>query len=255
MLQSVMKALMSMEIFLYLGIGTMTHSTHGTRVHKQKRKNPFKIMAKACIAVLSIGLGGCMDLYEPPSVNDKLIQVKEEAFLQDVPVADVDEGYIRNLAHHYNRYGASTMDLLVTYDPHSKDNTAMNATNTVGDIAQELRVVYDVVNVKAGIMPVASQNEAPRLLISYDSFSAHAPQGCDGMMPGLDGRPSENDSRYKLGCSIATLKARQVARPADLLGRDAVYQTTEGRSAANIVDSHRSGAEKEALTGQSASEE
>ncbi len=233
----------------------MTRSIHGTKGRNQKRNNPFKNMAKACVALLSIGLGGCMDLYEPPTINDKPIQVKEEAFLQDVPVDDVDDGYIRTLAHHYNRYGASTMDLLVTYDPHSRDNTAMNATDKVGDIAEALRRVYDVTNVKAGIMPIASQNEAPRLLVSYDFLSAHAPRGCDGMMPGLEGRPSENDSRYKLGCSIATLKARQVSRPADLLGRDAVYQTTEGRSAANIVAGVRSGAQNESLSGQSASEE
>jgi type IV pilus biogenesis protein CpaD/CtpE len=233
----------------------MTHSTNGTKVRHQKRKNSsFKNLAKACVALLSIGLGGCMDLYEPSTINEAPIQVKEEAFLQDVPLDDVDDKYIRALAYHYSRYGASTMDLLVTYDPHSKDNTAMKATNAVGDIAETLRGVYDVTDVKAGIMPVASQHEAPRLLVSYDSYSAHAPQGCDGMMPGLDGRPMEDDSRYKLGCSIATLKARQVARPADLLGSDSVYQTTEGRSASNIVDLHRSGAEKPALQGESASE-
>jgi type IV pilus biogenesis protein CpaD/CtpE len=233
----------------------MTRSTHGTKVYSQKRRNPFKTMAKACVAMLSIGLSGCMDMYEPPTINEKPIQVKEEAFLQDVAVADVDDDYIRTLAHHYNRYGASTMDLLVTYNPHSKDNTAMNATNKVGDIAEALRVVYDVTNIKAGIMPVASQNEAPRLLVSYDSYSAQAPQGCDGLMPGLNGRALENDSRYNLGCSIATLKARQVVRPADLLGRDAVYQTSEGRSASNIVDVNRSGAQNEPLGGQSASED
>jgi|GEM_PF-449312 len=234
----------------------MTRSIHNTSIERhQKHKNPFKVMAKACVALLSIGLSGCMDLYEPPSVNDKSIQVKEEAFLQDVPVADVDDTYIRTLAHHYNRYGASTMDLLVTYNPHSKDNTAMNATDKVGDIAEVLRGVYDVNNVKAGIMPIASQNEAPRLLVSYDFLSAHAPKGCDGMMPGLEGRSLEDDSKYKLGCSIDTLVARQVSRPADLLGRGSAGQTTEGRSAANIVDVYRSGVENEPLNGQTASED
>ncbi len=234
----------------------MTCLAHGTRICKRKRKkNPLRMVVKACAAMLSVGLSGCIDLYEPPTISDKLIQVEEEAFLQDLPVADVDDDYIRSLARHYNKHGASTMDLLVTYNPHSKDNTAMKATNTVGDIAEKLRVEYNVTNIKAGIMPVSSQTEPPRLLVSYDSFSAHAPRGCDGMMPGLDKRPLENDSNYKLGCSIATLKARQVARPADLLGRDAGYQTTEGRSAANIVDVYRSGAENEALDGKGASEQ
>ncbi len=232
----------------------MTRSIKNTKTGDLKFKTLFKGMAKACVALLSIGLGGCMDLYEPSTINEKPVQVREEAFLQDVAVADLDDEYIRGLAHHYNRYGASAMDLLVTYDPHSKDNTAMMATNKVGDIAEFLRTVYDVTNVKAGIMPIASQNEAPRLLVSYDYYSAHAPQGCDGMMPGLGGRPMEDDSSYNLGCSIKTLTARQVSRPADLLGRDDVYQNTEGRSAANIVAGVRSGAPNEPLGGQTASE-
>ena len=220
-----------------------------------KRKNPFRCLVKACVAVLSIGLSGCMDLYEPSTINENPIQVKEEAFLQDVPVVDVDEEYIRVLAHHYKRYGSSSMDILVTYDPHSKDNTAMNATNKVADIAGILRDIYDVKNVKAGIMPISSQNEAPRLLVSYDSLSAHAPRGCDGMLPGLEGRPMEDDSRYKLGCSIATFKTRQVVRPADLTGHGVDNPNTEGRSASNIVDYYRSGAQNEALGGETASED
>ena len=218
------------------------------------RKNPLYLLMKACFALLTLNLAGCMDLYEPSTINENPIEISEEAFLQDVALDDVDEQYIRALAHHYKRYGSSPMDLLVTYDPHSKDNTAMVATNKVADISEVLRLTYGVENVDAGIMPIASQHEAPRLLVSYDSLSAHAPKGCDGMMPGLEGRPMEDDSRYKLGCSLATLKMRQVARPADLMGQGVNSPNTEGRSATNIVDTYRSGAQLEPLDGENASE-
>ncbi|MCK5375082.1 MAG: hypothetical protein KAJ40_07345 [Alphaproteobacteria bacterium] len=219
----------------------------------QQSKRSFRTCIKAGLAVLSVGLTGCMNMYEPPTVNDTPIQVKEEAFLQDVPVADVDDGYIEALARHYRRHGSSTMDLLITYDPHSKDNTAMNATNEAADIAVALREKYGVTNVEVGIMPIASQDEEPRLLVSYDSLYAQAPAGCDGMMPGLEGRPLENDPDYKLGCSIDTLIARQVAHPADLLGQGESNVTSEGRSAANIVDVYRSGAQNPVLGGENAS--
>ena len=131
----------------------MTRSEHDEpRPHI--RKNPFNLMVKACFALLTLSMAGCMDLYEPSTVNESPIEIREEAFLQDVSLDDVDEQYIRALAHHYKRYGSSPMDLLVTYDPHSKDNTAMVATNKVADIAEILRLTYGVENVDAGIMPV-----------------------------------------------------------------------------------------------------
>ena len=217
-------------------------------------KRSFRKWVKAGLAILSVGLAGCMNMYEPPTINDTPIQVKEEAFLQDVLVADVDDDYVEALGRHYRKHGSSTMDLLITYDPHSKDNTAMNATSKAADIAVALREEYGVTNVNVGIMPIASQHEEPRLLVSYDSLYAQAPAGCNGMMPGMGGRPLENDPDYKLGCSIDTLIARQVAHPADLLGRGASNVTTEGRSAANIVDAYRSGAQNPSLDGEDVSE-
>lgn len=229
----------------------MTRSAH----QKTRSKSSLSMLVKACFAALTVTLGGCMDMYEPSTVNEKPIQVKEEAFLQDVSLDDVDEEYIRALAHHYKKHGASTMDLLVTYDPHSKDSTAMMATNKIAEIKELLRDMFGVKNVNGGIMPVVSQGEEARLLVSYNSLSAHAPEGCDGMMPGINGRPMEDDSRYKLGCSIATLKTRQVARPADLMGQGVSNPNTEGRSAVNIVDYYRSGAMNEPLEGESASQD
>lgn len=214
----------------------------------------LKSFMKAGLAVLSLTLGGCMNMYEPPSLNDNPIDVQEEAFLQDVLLADVDDDYIDALAHHYRRHGASPMDLLVTYDPYSNDNTSGVATNKVADVASVLRGRYGIMNVNAGIMPVASQGEFPQLLVSYDSYQARAPAGCDGLMPGLNGRPLENDNNYKLGCTISTLKARQVSRPGDLLGQGNTDGTTDGRSASNIVDYYRSGAQNEPLEGESASD-
>lgn len=226
--------------------------------HKNGKQKNWRsmVLLNSCAAVfVAIGLGGCMDLYEPSKINQRPIQVREEAFNQDVLISDVDEQYIRALAHHYKRYGASKMDLLLTYDPYSKDFGAMMAGNKVAEIKSYLRDMFDIKKVEASIMPIVSRGDRPRLMVSYSSLNAYAPKGCEGMMPGINGRPMEGDSRYKLGCSIATLKTRQVVRPADLMGRGVDRPSTEGRSASNIVDYYRSGAQNEPLGGERASED
>jgi len=222
---------------------------------KNKSKRYMKHLLNAGLAFLSFTITGCSkDLYEPPVLNESKIQVKEEAFLQDVAMSEVNAEFIAALAHHHNKHGGSTMDLLVTYDPRSYRNTAMNATNSVADIAAELRE-HGVTNVKAGVMPIKSQGDEARLLVSYDSLTAHAPEGCDYEMPGMNGAPLEHDEKYKYGCGIDTLLARQIAKPGDLLGRGQQDDTTDGRAAANIVELYRTGAQNEPLEGESATDE
>ena len=74
-------------------------------------------------------------------------------------------------------------------------------------------------------------------------------------MEGFEGQNITVAEEYKLGCTVDTVFARQIARPKDLKGRGISATTTEGRSASNIVDMERSGAPKEALEGETASED
>ncbi len=222
--------------------------------HKNKRKNPLKYILNTGLAFLSLSVAGCMDLYEPPTTNENRIQVKEKAFLQDVSVSEVNDEFLGSLARHYTKHGGSPMDLIVTYDPRSYRNTAMSATNTAADIASSMRD-YGITNVKAGVMPIKSQGDEARLLVSYDAYTAHAPEGCDYDMPGINNAPLENDEKYKLGCGVDTLIARQVAKPGHLLGRGTQDDTTDGRSSANVVDLYRTGAPNESLEGETASEQ
>ncbi len=222
--------------------------------NKNKRKNPLRNMVNASLAFLSLSVAGCMDLYEPPTVNNSRIQVKEEAFIQDIAVSDINDEFIGSLARHYSKHGGSPMDILVTYDPRSYRNTAMMATNIAADMASSLRD-YGVTNVKAGVMPIKSQGDEARVLISYDAYTAHAPEGCDYAMPGMGGASIEDDKKYKIGCGIDTLLARQVAKPADLLGRGAQESKSDGRPVTNVVDLYRKGEQNKPLEGESSTGE
>ncbi len=214
----------------------------------------MKRVFSTAIAFLSFGITGCNTMYSPPTITENRVQVREESVFEDVALYHVNDEYLAALAAHYDRHGGSPMDLIVTYDPRSYRNTAMKATNKVSDIAGALRG-HGVDNLKPSVLPVKGQGDEARLIISYNAYSAHAPKGCPDYMPGLDGGPLDDNPDYKIGCSVETLMARQVARPADLLGRGASDMDTDGRSATNIVDLYRSGIQNPSLEGQSASGE
>ena len=216
-----------------------------------KGEKPMRHILNAGIAFLSLSLVGC-NLHTPTDITDQRVQVHEEMFTEDMLLADVDDAYLGALARHYTKHGGSTMDLIVTYDPKSYRNTAMTATNKISDISETLRD-YGVTDVNAGIMPIKSQGDDAHMVVSYSALTAHAPEGCVSMS-GTDGQPLGYNEDYKLGCSIKTMVARQVSKPAHLLGRGNVDSTTDGRSSTNIVDLYRNGAQNPPLDGESATE-
>ncbi len=216
----------------------------------------MKYLLNFSVAFLALGaLAGC-NMYSAGSINENPIRVSEEMVTKDVLISDIDDAFIGSIARHYTKHSGSPMKIIVTYDPKSRSNTAMGATNEVSDIVSNLRD-YGVTNVDAGILPVKSQGSDSKLIISYNSFNAHAPEGCDALMSGMNGDLNGRDSNadYKMGCSIDTMLARQVAKPSHLLGRGNSGQGYDGRSATNIVDGYRTGAQNKSLEGMSASDD
>ncbi len=223
-----------------------------TIIEHIKGKNSMKHLFKAGIAFISLTLVGC-NLHTPTAVTQQPFQIHEEVMTHDVLLADVDDAFIDGLAKHYAKHGGSTMDLILTYDPKSYRNTAMNASNNLADVAQKLRR-HGVIDVDASVMPIKSQGDSAHLLVSYTAVTASVPKECENMLSGMDGSAVEADRDYKLGCSIKSMTARQVAKPADLAGRELADHETDGRSATNIVDRYRSGAPNASLDGQSATQ-
>ncbi len=205
------------------------------------------------VAFLAVGiLSGC-SMYSPSSVNETPVRVSEEISTYDIAVLDIDDAFINSLARHYSKHGGSPMEIVVTYDPKSRSNTAMHATNKAAGIVSDLRG-SGVSSVKAGILPVNLQGNDSRLMVSYSAITAHAPKGCDVAMDGMDGNLKGTNPDYKMGCAIDTMLVRQIAKPAHLLGRGATSQTSDGRAAVYVVDGYRSGAQNESLEGFDASD-
>lgn len=198
-------------------------------------------------------LAGC-SLSSPDHFSPSRMQVQEEKFSESVSVSQFDESKVAELAAHFAKHGEGPVELTVTYDPASRKATAMHARNEAERIAYLLRK-NGVEQVKADILPVVDSGDEMKAMFSYTFYSALPPADCE-MMPGVTGRAIEAQEDYRLGCTVDTLFARQIARPKDLNGQEmAADSVTDGRRASNIVDRYRTGTPNETLEGESASDQ
>lgn len=208
--------------------------------------------AKVLVVALSLALTAC-DLSEPTTLTQKNIVVQEHGFSDEMLTADVNNSYLAGLAEHFTKFGQGTLDVVVTYDQQNYRNTAMMAGQNVANITESLRDL-GVSSVNARVLPVKDQGDYSKVLVSYDYYTAQAPDGC-GSMPGMDGGALAVNPDYQLGCTLKTLTAQQVSRPKDLMGAENSDHLTEGRSATNVVNQYRKGEPNKKLDGQAASEQ
>ncbi len=208
------------------------------------------------VSVLSLallGVCGCEDIvHEPTKLSEKKVRVQEEQVFEEIPVSDMHENAIAALSEHYKRSGAGSLDLSVTYDPHSPTATAMMASSEAARIAGLFRDNGLTVT-GANIMPVKDLGSQMQALVSYSSFEALAPEDCE-VMPGLKHTNIEPEEDYELGCSINTVFAKQIARPKDLADRSAEPGNADGRRATSVLEPYRAGVRNEPLGGETASE-
>lgn len=210
-------------------------------------------MARRNIPALMIGVCACMlsaCLYEPSHMNASKVEVVEEPYSNTIPVSQFSSAAVEQAANHYSKHGDGPLELVVTYDPKSSRAGAMQATDEASRLAKLFRE-QGVSDIKTNIMPVNDGSEEMRAMLSYNAYNAQAPADC-GMLPGMTDRQVEADQDYKIGCSIETMYARQVARPKDLMGQE-LDPNADGRRAANIVETYRTGQPNKPLQGESAS--
>lgn len=205
-------------------------------------------------ALLAVSLASGCSMHEETKLTQNRVQVKQEHFTEEIPTRLLDQTVLAGLAARYERHGDGPVQISVTYDPGSRTNTAMKAGDEAGRIARTLKAEGLRADIRPEILPVRDQGEDSMTLISYASYDALAPKDCETLLAGYNpGTKVEAEEAYKLGCTIDTLFARQLARPKDLMGQGQDSRTSEGRRAANIGDFYRSGQPNEPLKGQSAS--
>lgn len=196
-----------------------------------------------------VTLGGCEHIvHSDTKLSQSKIELHQDTVFHEMSVGEFNA---QNVAFGYLQSGAATLDVGVSYDPDS-DGAALRASRVLSRIVGDLES-YGASNVQSVIVPAKGQR-GMKILVSYDGFEAAAPSDCD-LMPGLAHNNIEPEKDYQIGCSVNSLIARQVARPADLAGGAEVdYSVNDGRRATNITEPNRAGVRNPPLEGERASE-
>lgn len=179
-------------------------------------------------------------LEEPTWVNSSRVEVHEEGFTDTFETSNLDPGTLRAIGVNYYRYGNGPMDVAVSYDPSSKTNTRVAADAEVKRIQTEL-TRQGVRNLRITATPAERSGDISKTIVSFPALTARGPEDCS-MMPGYENyqtRTAENaeghPKDYRIGCSIETLIAKQVARPGDLLGRPGFETNSDARRQEAVV--------------------
>ena len=178
---------------------------------------------------------GCT-LDAPTYMSQKKVEVTTRQERIEQETATLDDPALRQIAAYYADHGDGPVDIVVTYNPQSRDNTARHATDSAAHMASVLHK-EGVRDVKTDILPIHASDKSVTY-VKYMSYEAQAPEGCVGMED-INDIAHENYRDYQLGCSTETYLAKQIAKPKDLLGRTEVTEETDARKRANAVEAYK----------------
>lgn len=220
---------------------------------------PFKSV-KMCALLLSVGLLGACSMNSPTWVNQNRVEVHEDQFTDTFETEKMNKGLIRAVANYHYRFGNGPLNLVVGYDPKSKTNTMSKANSEAVRISDELRR-NGVKDISVQTIALAGTQDRSLTTVTFPAVVAKAPAKC-GMIPGYNTATTvpetgQGPAPYELGCTIETLMAQQISRPADLLGRKGFETNADGRRQEAVVGSRGYYGDKsyESLDGEQSSED
>lgn len=218
------------------------------------QKQASRVMVSGVVALLLLGACDTIVYNNPTAmVSPNGVETYKDEMALEVETATLDAGKLEQISRHYWAHGDTPLMMTVTYDPHSKTNTAMKATQEAARL-KDLLAKHGAQNVQADIMPVQDSGDVSKTLMTYDTVYARAPSECGEVKVDRNFTDWEKFGEdYQLGCASESYFAKQIARPKDLHGND-VMDMSDGRLHANTVTFTKSGESYPALKGESASE-
>ncbi|MES2729108.1 MAG: CpaD family pilus assembly lipoprotein [Pseudomonadota bacterium] len=191
------------------------------------------------IAVLLGSLGGltaCGASFEMPTVmSERRAELATSTHNQSYAESQITDGFLQQMAQYYARYGAGVVGATVTYDP-SVSDSPRDANRLAARISNTLKA-NGVAEVMTETLPIPNSGREMHALLKFGTITAKGPRDC-GQMPAYTGTggATTNNETYKYGCTVETLMAQQVMRPADLAGRAPTAASDGARQTAVIND-------------------
>jgi type IV pilus biogenesis protein CpaD/CtpE len=207
----------------------------------------------ACIAFITGALLTACSTWETPTYisQDKKAALASSDTRFEEQTRNVDLKLLRAVADDYRKNGTGAVKIIVTYEPHSKVNTAYKATSNLGNIVSGLKN-EGITEFDTEILPITGGGGISKTYISYTGVKL-SESDCE-MMDGLSHSNTTINKDYEMGCSVDRLMIRQVANPKDLVGAPTSRNNVgDARRAAIVTDGYRSGTREE-LTGDTFSE-
>jgi type IV pilus biogenesis protein CpaD/CtpE len=213
------------------------------------RKNKLNKIIGMALLLMVLSAGAC-EWREPTMVRQKQIELHKKEYAVKFSPGEFGEEKVNEVSRHFYRFGLEPLRVTVTYNPESKENSAMKASYEAARIAGKLGKA-GIKNISTDVLPVAGKDS--QAMLTYKAVTAHAPADC-APMPGIDDNISdvEKIGDYKFGCGVDMSLARQILRPKDLMGRKP-EDYGDGRRAANMLEKYRAGETREPLEGEQAS--
>lgn len=216
------------------------------------------IRLTGCLLLLT-SMTGC-SVESESWVNPSRVEVHDDQFTDTIQTDKIDDGVVRAIASYHYRYGNGPLQAAISYDPASRINTKDKATRAANFLKTGL-MQNGVKTVNVAVAASPATGDVSTTLVTFPAITATAPQDC-GMMPGYeqataDVQNNANDKPvYRIGCTVESLLARQIARPSDLLGKDGFDGPSDGRRQERVLSTRGYYGDKPngTLQGESASE-
>ena len=203
-------------------------------------------IALAFVVAGGLLVAGC-DITTPSQVQMQKIQIKESMKTEVMDAYRVDENRLSVLAASWQRNGEGPLNLLMTYTDGKKPEIERQARKYKKALIQN-----GVKPVSVDLIEVADMKQHGRVIVSYRSVHAQAPEHCQNL-PGYHGAETlANANSYKFGCESQMAISKMIADPKDLMGRGGTPDG-DSRRLGTIIEGHMSGTPNEAMEGISAS--
>lgn len=199
----------------------------------------------AVTGLMILGLLTACTMKEPTKFTSNKMRVGEDHQITSLETASVNEGTLSALADHYKRYGDGPLMVTVSYGDGADGYTAMTASDKAAALVADLRK-KGIRDVRTSITSSGFGNNS-LTKFEYSYLYAAAPEGCDDIR-NINDESAEAYMGYQMGCETYSAMAKQIVRPEDLLGRDAL-DTPSGRRLSNQTEGYKSGVQNEPLEG------